>query len=150
MDNVLKSISASRCLVELSFVTRHAGVQSMSFLSCHGMWSKVRSRYALAQGRRCHRASTVTLAGASDLRLEMVNASALPIPHVFCTTDTADTCSLIANIFRNTPRRHWMTTVCRLEKAVPKHRCGLWSSSTCKQAPTNFAHCPATSSPHAT
>ena len=73
--------------------------------------------------------------GRSDLELEMVNASAPPIARVKCLyiADNANTCSLIANIFRDTPRRHWMTTVYRLEKAVPKHR---GPPPLCKPPPT--------------
>ena len=73
--------------------------------------------------------------GRSDFGLEMINASAPPVPRVkrLYIADNANTCSLIANIFRDTPRRHWMTTVYRLEKAVPKHR---GPPPLCKPPPT--------------
>ena len=81
------------------------------------------------------KAEGVIAKGRRDFGREMINASAPPISRVkrLYIADNANTCSLIANIFRDTPRRHWMTTVYRLEKAVPKHR---GPPPLCKPPPT--------------
>jgi hypothetical protein len=62
-----------------------------------------------------------------------------------CTTDGGDNWSLIANIYRDTLRRYWATTV-----LPTREGCAEAPRSCTLQAPTKLEHCPATSSPHAT